>query len=268
MNELLASRYSEIVHRLAAGIEPRDALSRARIGGAGLAVTLESPPGLRAARPLEHSGGRWSIRYVPGLPAHVDVRIGDPARRFVPRRMRLPIVSLADVKAGEAGGAPVAAAQRTWRPLLFPGAAYPLVASATGLRGRVMRNGKPARWARVHAQLVPGGEVLWRAHGDDRGEFLLTVGPDPRGLPELPKVMQVTITAFARKAAPNEPAAGAPDPLWDMQVETAAPPTAPAVDDPVSLGDTLPQDYDLMATRAVDLIPGQIRSDVATFVLV
>jgi hypothetical protein len=269
MNELLASRYAEIVHRLAVGIEPRDALSRSRIGGAGLAVTLESPLGLRDARPLAHAGGRWSIRYVPALPDHVDLRIDDPARRFVPRRMRFPVVSLADVKTGEASGAPVPAARRTWRPLLFPGAAHPLAASATGLRGRVVRDSQPVRWARVEARLVPDGNVLWRAHGDDRGEFLLVVGPDPRGFAELPSVMQIWVSAFARKPSPSEPAAGTSDPLWDMPVETVAPPTGTAVDDPVALGQTLPQDYDpgFPATSAVDLIPGRIRSDVAPFVL-
>src|SRR4051794_8826189 len=136
MNEMLASRYSEVVHRLAAGIEPIDAIRGGRAGAAAR-VSLEYPRALAGARPLAHAGGRWSIRYVPGLPDHVDVLIEDPARRFVPRRLRLPIVDEATVRAHDTAGDVISASQRTWRPALFPGAAYRVAASATGIRGRV-----------------------------------------------------------------------------------------------------------------------------------
>ena len=58
MNDLLDSRYSEVVHRLAAGLEPLDAIRGGRAGRFAR-VSLESPGGLRAARPLAHAGGRW-----------------------------------------------------------------------------------------------------------------------------------------------------------------------------------------------------------------
>jgi hypothetical protein len=269
VNELLAHRYDEVVHRLAVGIEPRDALRDGRAGGS-VHVTLESPSELLGARPLAHAGGRWSIRYVPKLPAHVDLRIDDPSRRFVPRRLRVPIVSLGKVITAESGDGAIPATQRTWRPVLFPGAAYPLVSSATGIRGRALQGGRPARWARIEATLPDSTEVLWRAHGDDRGEFLLTVGPDPAGLAELPDIMAIRVTAFGRNPAPSEPEGGTTDGLWDMQIETVAPPAAPATDDPVSLGVTLPQDYDpgFNVTHDIDLVPGRIRSDVVAFVLV
>lgn len=268
MNEVLDARFEEVVHRLAVGIEPRDGLRDARVGG-GLVVTLEHPRAPRATRPLAHPGGRWSIRYVPLSPDHVDVRIEHPGRRFVPRRLRFPIVTLADVLAAEAAGGHIPPARRIWRPVLFPGAAYLAASSATGLRGRVLHDGKPARWARVEARLPGADAVLFRAHGDDRGEFLLTVGADPGGHAELPAVMTLQITAIARKPVAVPPAGGTSDRLWDMQIETVQAPIPPAADDPVSLGETLPQDYDpgLTLTRDVDLIPGRIRSDAAPFVL-
>ncbi|MEA2195598.1 MAG: hypothetical protein QOG42_2032 [Solirubrobacteraceae bacterium] len=269
MNDLLAERYDEIVHRLAVGVEPRDGLRATRTGGAGLDVTLEHPSAPVAARPLAHAGGRWSIRYVRRLPDHVDLRIDDASRRFVPRRMRFPIVAIADVLADEAAGGHTPALRRTWRPMLFPGAAYALASSATGLRGRVLRDDRPVRWARVEARLPGSPSVLWRAHGDDRGEFLLAVGADPGGHAELPALMTLSITAIGPDPAPAAPAGGTSDRLWDMPIELLAAPASPAADDPVSLGETLPTDYDpgVTFTRTVDLIPGQIRSDVAPFVL-
>ena len=66
-NVFLPTRYDEIVHRLAVGIEPRDAVRGARIA-TPLAARLEQPAGLRQAQLLRHASARWSLRYVPGLP--------------------------------------------------------------------------------------------------------------------------------------------------------------------------------------------------------
>jgi hypothetical protein len=263
MNELLASRYSEVVHRLAAGIEPIDAIGGGRAGTTAR-VSLEYPHALAGARPLAHAGGRWSIRYVPKLPDHVDIRIEDAARHFVPRRLRLPIVDEATVRAHETAGDVILASQRTWRPALFPGAAYPVAASATGIRGRVHRLGGAARWARVEASV--GGEVLWRAHGDDRGEFLLVVGPNPHAAAELPEVLTITLAVFAALPPAVPPAAGPDDPLWDLPLQTVMP---PGPDDAVSSGVTLPPGFDAATfSGEVNLVPGRITTGLAPFDLV
>ena len=266
MNELLDSRYSEVVHRLAAGIEPLDAIRGTRAGRFAR-VNLEHPRHLPAAGPVAHAGGRWSIRYVTRLPGHVDIRIEDPLRRLVARRLRLPVVPEAKVRDAERAGGSLAASQRTWRPALFPGAAYPATASATGIRGRATRAGTPARWVRVEARLAGTTDVLWRAHGDGRGEFLLVVGPDPQAPAELPDTIAVTIDVLAAAPAPVPPVGGTDDPYWDLPLETVSP---PGPDDPVSRGVALPPSYDpgVRATRDVDLVPGRILAGLAPFDLV
>lgn len=266
MNELLATRYDEVVHRLAAGIEPVDALSGARAGQA-VSVSLEDPRALAGARPLAHAGGRWSMRYVPRLPAHIDVRVADPTRRFVARRLRLPIVAEQKVRHGERAGPVVAASERTWRPALFPGAAYAPSPFATGVRGRSIHAGAPARWVRVEAAVSRGEAVLWRAHGDDRGEFLLLIGPNPHAAGALPASIAIRIDVFGAPA-PAGPAAGAAsDPYWDLPLELVAP---PGPDDPVSSGAALPTGYAGGVTAGADvhLVPGRIHTDLIPFDLV
>ena len=267
MNELLAPRYSEIVHRLAAGIEPVDALSGAR-AGAGARVRLEYPRHRAAVAPLAHAGGRWSIRYVRDLPDHADVVIEDPSRRLVPRRLRLPFAAESDVRDAERAGGHVPAAQRTWRPALFPGAAYRLAASATAIRGRASRAGAPARWVRVEARPQGGADVLWRAHGDDRGEFLLAIGPDPSAPAQLAAVIAITIDVWAANPAPVPAQPPAADPFWDLPLQTLVP---PGPDDDVSRGVTLPPNHKpggFHASRDVDLVVGRVQADPLPFDLV
>lgn len=265
MNELLPRRYSEVVHRLAAGIEPRDAVGGSRAGAAAR-VSLEYPAALPGARPLAHAAGRWSIRYVPSLPDHVDVRIEDPTRRFVARRLRLPIVDMQALRDAEAVAGSVPAANRTWRPALFPGAAYRASPSTTGVRGLAIHAGAPARWARVEAR-VPNRDVQWRAHSDDRGEFLLLIGPDRHGPVELAEVLTITIDIFAADPATIKAAPTTTDPLWDLPLESVAP---PGPDDPVCRGVTLPLGFSVAGphmSTVLDLTPGRITSDHAAFTL-
>lgn len=267
MNELLAARYDEVVHRLAAGIEPIDGLSGARAGAAAR-VSLEYPRALAGAQPLAHAGGRWSIRYVPKLPSHADIRIADPTRRFVARRLRLPIVAEQKVRHGERAGTIVAAAERTWRPALFPGAAYAPSPSATGVRGRATHAGAPARWVRVEAAVSIGEAVLWRAHGDDRGEFLLLIGPNPHAAGALPPSIAIRIDVFGAPPPAGTAAGTTTDPYWDLPLEIVAP---PGPDDPVSSGVALPPGYGaggVMAGADVHLVPGRIHTDLIPFDLV
>ena len=258
-NAFLPSRFTELVHRLAVGIEPRDALTGAPAVGARL--RLEAPVALRDARLLA-GDGRWSLRYVPGLPAEVDVRVEDPTRRYVPRRLRIALPGEDEVTTAERDGTFVPLAKRVWRPVLLPGATYPLPATATVVRGRALRNGAPARWVRVEARAGSTTRVVGRAHGDDRGEFLLVVWPDPVAPAALPATLKLTITARARKPAPNPPAA---DPLWDLPVEPLAPP-GPPNDDPAA-GTRLPSGYSpgFRKSLEVELAPGRVHLSALTF---
>jgi hypothetical protein len=178
----------------------------------------------------------------------VNVRIVPSDRRFVPRRLCFDIVDEADVLAQEPDGPDVPIGQRTWRPYLFPGAAYDVPATATGIRGRVTRNGQPVRWTRVEATV--GANVIGRAHGDDRGEFLLVLGQNPAALGDLVSPLLVTIDVYRRDPALPTDAA---DPLADLQVETAA---APGVlPDDVSTGVDFPDHYVRVAHLVDQPIP-------------
>jgi len=133
----------------------------------------------------------------------------------------------------EADGTDVLAAARAWRPVLFPGAAYDIAATRSGVRGRVTRAGVPVRWTRVEA--IVDGHVIGHAHGDDRGEFLLVLGQNTGAVGDLTRMLEVTIDVYGRDAAlPVSPT----DPLGDLPLEDAA--AAGANVDPVSTGITLP----------------------------
>ncbi|MGB7922043.1 MAG: hypothetical protein WCF57_02235, partial [Pyrinomonadaceae bacterium] len=156
---------------------------------------------------------------------------------------------------------------RLRRPALFPGAAYDISETATGLRGRVMRDGKPMRWARVEARL-PGSKVLvGRAHGDDRGEFLLLLGTNASPLSDLENPLTIRVTVFGPTVAPVPATPDLPglDPLWDLPLEIAAAPGAP---DPVSAGETMPANYEPKPLNGtdVDFILGKLRSGIADFI--
>jgi len=249
MSLFLAPPYDEHRYHLALGIEPRSALSRARLD-AGLEVLWESYPKpvgrWRTWRPGEtltsalprlerHSSGRFARRYDEGVELPMVVRLVDRHRRYVPRRLQIPIPSEAAVVAAVGPGLTPDAGWRRMFPVdLFPGAAAPLSAGATVLRGRVVREvaGVPqiVRWVRVRATTPSGAEVGW-AHGDDRGEFVLVARP-PRGaltVPADPFVVELTVS---RRDPPPTPPAADPDlarvdPLWDLPLETVVPSQTP-----------------------------------------
>jgi hypothetical protein len=124
----------------------------------------------------------------------IAIRMYDAARRFVPRRISYPLpVAIASQ------GPP----SRVRRPVLYPGAAYDVPQTATGIRGRVTWNQPavnevPARWVRVEAAI--NGEVVGRAHGDDRGEFLLLLRSEAGGLGDLPVPLVAQVTVFGPPA--------------------------------------------------------------------
>jgi hypothetical protein len=255
VNIFLPSVFDERIHRLALGLEPHDAVSDGRIARP-VVVEQEAAAGRTQLR--RHGSGRFILLYEPVVKGPVAVRLVPRNRRYVPRRMSFDISSEQAVLFAERAGNGVPALRRSWRPLLFPGATYDLAGSATTIRGRVVHLGAPIRWTRVVAAL--NGAVIGRAHGDDRGEFLLVLGITDN-LGDLPPELTVTIRVYGRvPALPVDPA----DPLGDLEPEIAA---AAGMVDRVSLGTQLPNNYGLLAERDDVLVPFGRLTSVHTFVV-
>jgi hypothetical protein len=237
MNSFLPEHFVERVDRLALGLEPRDAVSRLRPARL-VDVVLDGPPERPAL--YRHGSGRYVLLFAEHVDTPVAVRLVPRDRRYVPRRLEFAIPDLQAVLTAEGAGADVPTMSRVWGPILYPGAAYDVVDTQTCVRGRVTRGGHPVRWTRVEA--TADGHVIGRAHGDDRGEFLLVLGQNTDAVGDLTPTLAVTIDVFARDPAlAVDPA----DPLGDLPLETAAAAGAP-VDD-VSTGVALPDHYVLVA---------------------
>jgi hypothetical protein len=260
MNVVLPARYDELVHRLAIGIEPLDALTGRRITTPlRVTIDLRDVVAPRRGRLLEqHASGRFALRYGALAGGPVVVRIDDPSRRHVARCLSYPVVSDQAMRALEAAGAP-GALRRGRRPVLLPGAAHPLPGAGTSLRGRLTRDGRPVRWARIAARATGSGAPLGSAHSDDRGEFLLVIGTDAGNLAELVSPLAVTLTAIGPDPPVPAPASDAADPLADLPIEIAQP--AGVVDD-VSSGTRLPAGYEpgRRTTRQIALPLGKATS--------
>lgn len=287
MNQFLPSGYVEIVNRLALGVEPMDAQRGARLSSPLQAayddlLNLPRPPIER------HDSNLFALRYQRGVKTKLDVRFFDAAeqtynprrdrRRVVPRRLRIPFLTLAEVEVQEQV-AQMNFARRIRRPAFFPGAAYGLMPMATALRGRVVlgaANGPPLRWARVVAELaanVPRPQnfdsIVGRAHGDDRGEFLLLIEPRALTIGELPKNLKlpIEVSVFSPDIAPVPATQDLPerDPLWDLPLEElAAPGTDP---DDTASGKRLPANYTRVVKHPVDFILGQCLCNESVFVI-
>jgi hypothetical protein len=276
MNEILEARFVEQIDRLVLGIEPVDAQRRARIahridvaldgvpvlppGGSMDTGFDPDPVGLLPSLPRRDSGrhalvftsgcksritarsfhpSRRVILFTPPVESPVTIRLFDASRRFVPRRIRYPIPADITVQAPPS---------RVRRPALFPGAAYAGGPTATGMRGRVTWkqstvNEEPARWVRVEATI--NGQVVGRAHGDDRGEFLLMLESQAAGIGDLHSPLVAQVTVFG---PPVPPPVVANDPLGDLPIEELL-----ADPDVISPGERLPPHYAATAnsTRAV-----------------
>jgi hypothetical protein len=246
VNSFLPETFVEHVDRLALGLEPRDAVSRLR-PARRVDVALDGPPqlgphvrvwpepdaaaGLRAL--ARHGSGRHVLLFDGPIDTPIAIRLVPRDRRYVPRRIRFTMPDLQAVLDAEADGADVPATGRAWRPVLFPGVAYDIPATRSGVRGRVTRAGAAVRWTRVEA--IVDGHVIGHAHGDDRGEFLLVLGQNAGAVGDLTRILEVTIDVYAHD--PDLPVS-ATDPLGDLPLEDAA--AAGAAVDHVSSGITLP----------------------------
>jgi hypothetical protein len=267
MNTFLTSRYSELVQRGALGVELRDALRDQRLG-APISASLEAPLPLvqqlqRAEAPDPTTQNPFipvqpyatlpvfpkSTVYLQGLfytrmlKTSATVRLDDPVRHFVPRRLQYPVLTqtVADTNP------PNTPNNRVRPTALYPGAAYPFDTGATGIRGRVARAIKnqpssqwpPVRWARIEARISPGAgqPVVGRAHGDDRGEFLLLLWSTSGPMGALVSNFNIDITVYGPSAQTN-PSVYAIDPLGDLPIEVVGPATGSP--DLVALGETIP----------------------------
>jgi hypothetical protein len=255
MNQFLPDRFDEVIHRLALGIEPIDAQSGRRLSYELQVVNDLALAGLTRPPIERHNSNLFALRYQPGVPdstGRVDLRFFDQReakykaendfRRIVPRRLRIPILTEPDVEAQEAVTR-LQFRRRIRRPVFFPGAAYDFTATSTCLRGRVVRAGNPMRWARVVATLTGSPVVVGRAHGDDRGEFLLLVNAAVTSGSAWPDPLEITVQVVGPDPFPPvvAPAVKERDPLWDLPLETLVAPDQ-AVDN-VATGVRLPVDY-------------------------
>jgi len=228
--------------------------------------------GKRLPRFPRHPSCHYVLVYRPGFRTPVDLRLFDPRRRFVARRLRVVVATEADVVAPETNPArpPVPLVNRVVRPRMYPGAAYNVSESVTGLRGRVLRNGQPMRWVRIEARFRGTGQVVGRAHGDDRGDFLLLI--QWRGSLATPPVdpMPLAIRVYGPTTPPVETYAfeSQVDDLWGLPRETPVLP-APAGGDPIADGIAPPPGYQASTTGdiSVDLPLGRFSSaGVAPFI--
>ncbi|HEX5082650.1 MAG TPA: hypothetical protein VFY40_11430 [Blastocatellia bacterium] len=275
MNQFLPNRYIEIIHRLALGIEPLDAFRGGRLSYQLQAVYDVQRPGILRPPIERHLSNLFSLRYQPGVATQLDLRFLDSAeqvyrpeydrRRVAPRRLGIPILTLTDVEAAEAVDKQ-GFNRRIRRPAFFPGAAYDLGATATGMRGRVVRNGQPMRWARVTATLSGSSVIVGHAHGDDRGEFLLLIDASVTTGSALPNPLEVEISVFGPSSPPSPPSPefALLDPLWDLPREQL---DAPGGADPVAAGTAPPPDYTARVTRVIEFTLGKCLCEEPEFVI-
>lgn len=271
MNAVVPEVYLERLQRLAVGFEPLDAARGGRLPHP-VRFEVERPlprPPVEPREPFRrvvrrgdvypvidrHDSCLYALLYQPALrDGSIDLRIYDHRRRYVPRRLRVPLLTVAQAEANPF-------THRVRRPALFPGAAYDICERVTGLRGRVLRGGAPMRWARVEATLPATATLVGRAHGDDRGEFLLLL--DARSAPGVelgdPLAVRVTVSGPAVAPVPAPADLPAQDPLWDLPVEALPTPGDP---DPVSAGTTLPAGFvsTLTSTRIIPFRLGRLIS--------
>jgi hypothetical protein len=269
MNEFLPNRFVERIERLVLGLEPTDALRGARIAHAidlvidgvpfppsemswDSVIGLPDPIGILREIP-RHNSCRHALIFKPGVKSPIIIRMFDRLRRFVARRISYPIP--ADIHT-------VSPPSRVRRPALFPGAAYDISETVTGLRGRVTWNQPalnevPARWVRVAATM--GDQVVGRAHGDDRGEFMLVLDSEAGGLGDLPAPLVAQVTIFGPPAPVAIPA---DDPFGDLPIEILA-----ADPDDISPGEKLPPGYaaTALSSRPVTFELGRMLTDQPKF---
>jgi hypothetical protein len=261
----------ELRHRLLLGVALRDAST----GGTPLGpvvATLESLGAYRLEVRLDaHGAERHALRYSGPVASrlraavkaaadtHVVVRIESPSRMHVARRLRFALALDGDAPSFDP---PSVNVRTAW---LWPGAAHPMPATGTIVRGRVLEgpdagHGIAVAWARVfatipgdHETFDAGATVVGSAHVDDRGEYTLAIGAAAFAGAELARTADVRLWAFRRPlAGPPNPA----DPLEGLVAEEAG---LDGIND-VLRGAGVPAGYTQSVHRKVTLRAGDVRS--------
>jgi hypothetical protein len=254
LNIYVASQYLESIHRLALGLELIDPI-RERGLMHPVRVDIENQLPHPSKEPKDpyclpqsagqvpgsmcrHHSGRYALLYYPGIGTDVVLRIYDHSRYYVPRRLQVPLLTTAEIEQPENSHFQL----RARRPVLFPGAAYDISRRATGLRGRVLRDDEPMRWAVINANLPGNNALIGRARSDDRGEFLLILAPTAAPASDITRTIEVRVSVSgpAAKPVPDSPDLPGQDDLWDLPLEILP---APGLADNVSAGHTLPAGY-------------------------
>lgn len=258
--------------RLALGIDLLDAgtMTRVRrrvdvvVQAPRIATAFENSS--KMPRVLRRESGLYALCYALFRPAapSVDVRVVPASRHFVARRFRVPIAdpALAEFSSDFPTHVQREALRQSKRRavVLFPAANYDIVSGSTGLRGKLIRDEKPVTWGRVEALI--SGQVVGRAHADDRGEFLLLVGalPEPLRAPTLE--LSMTVNVFAAAAPVGSVPSNPVDRLPLEELSSGDP------SDGVTLGTVVPASYVATASRVVQCRLGSILSgEIEPFVL-
>jgi hypothetical protein len=255
-----------VAHRLTLAVEVRDAVTN-RLADIPVRVGRETTArvpaggGPQAADPswpcqnLERSGtARFKLRLGPALPAVITLRIDDPGRRYVPRRVSITLWPPADLEAADQSppaGPYIPVDSRLLRIWLAPASPYLLARGTTAIRGRVLRGapgvlspGNPVRWPRITA-IGPGNVPVGWAHGDERGEFLLAVasaGTMPPVDGQFPVDIDVVGLPAAQAPAPD-PADRCADLVVESVPRSSAPPAAGDLDNDLLRGRAVPVGY-------------------------
>ncbi|HWC41335.1 MAG TPA: hypothetical protein VHK02_05050 [Actinomycetota bacterium] len=249
-------------HRLALGVRCLDARTGAPVPVPVLVRRELGGPSL-SLEPLVRTGTGCTLRYGASVGSRVVLRIEDPRRRWLPRRLAVRPPARGRAEASEAipPGVYLGAADRTVEAWLYPGPAYPLPAGSTGARLRVLRRGAPVAWPRLEV-FEPGGVPAGWAHGDEHGDVLVltsTTGTIPPPAPAtFPVVVRVHHPDPARPTGqgppdpfqvPDTPEAPRPgDRLSTLVAERVTPPAGP----------TLPEGLDLDAAHGTGVPPGYV----------
>lgn len=253
-----AAREMELVYPVRVDVEyglPHSPPSPAKVSHRFTQVRGKLPVALN-----RHTSGRYSLIYQPSLKTEIDLRIYEYERRYVPRRLQAPLMTLDDVLALEIAEPKDYYSGRVRQPVLFPGAAYPMRGKTTGLVGRVLRDDESMRWTHVEARME-GGQLVGLTRGDDRGEFLLIIESLAASASDLSAEINITVTVFGPAAAPIAASAdlAAQDDLWDLPLEIL-----PAIGDPdsVSTGVTPPTGYVAGASATIAFKIGRMLTGV------
>ena len=238
-----------VLHRLAVAVEARDVLSNRPADSLVTARFRRLPTPTNPTpvwQPMTRRGtARFTLRHrltaTTPLP-DLQIVVEDPSRRYVARRFTITPWQLADVAEPAPYVEPFARLLRVW---LLPGTAYPLPRTATVIRGRVIQNGRPKRWARVQGT-TPTSDAGW-AHTDERGEFVLPIidaGADLTRVPTDQITVSLRVIGTPTIADPLPPPT---DRTLDLVSEVVArssnPATATELDNDVLRGIAVPAGY-------------------------